>query len=519
MEWPVFIVASLTSLLSQPAVILALGAAPIIYLGGLAIGRLLKTKYGVPLGLIFRVFCLALACYAPLRVIYAVELHVYGPAEVWQTKGLGHFQAALMVLGAAVGLQLLRRFYWQRWFSKRYGAEAPKFLQQVFGFVVFCMAVALVLKVSYGFQVDTLIAGSGIAAVVIGLAMQETLANIVSGIVLQMGKPFRVGDWLILENHRAEVMELNWRSTKLRTNDDVYLDIPNKTVVTHTITNLSYPTKVHANRMRVTFEYSAPPNVVRDVLIRAAAGAPGVLQEPPPKVFLRDFGESAIIYEIKYSLDDERRYNDIEDAIRTNIWYAARRAGLNIPFPIRTVELRRPAHGSQTNAAPGVHLVTTQELFASLDDGQKRRLLEGGRNLRFGRGESIIRQGAEGCSMFIIVHGEVDVIVHVPERDTVVATLRTGEAFGEMCLLTGERRSATVRAKTDCDIWEIERASIQPLLDENKELAEKLSDLLARRKMDTEGILAAQTPPQVVEQKRKEYAAGFRRKLSSLFGI
>ena len=522
MEWTVFIVASLTSLLSHPSVILALGAAPIIYLGGLAIGRFLKRKYEVPLGLIYRVFCLALGCYVPLRVLYAVEFpagHVDDPAQAWQTSGIRHFQAALMVLGAVVGLQLIRRFYWQRWFAKRHGAEAPKLLQQVFGFTVFCVALALVLKLTYGFQVDTFLAGSGIVAVVIGFSMQETLANIVSGIALQMGKPFRVGDWLILDSHRAEVMEMNWRSTKLRTNDDVYLDIPNKAVVTHTITNLSYPTKVHANRIRVSFEYGAPPNVVRDVLIRAAASAPGVLKEPPPKVFLRDFGESAMIYEIKYSLDDERRYNDIEDAIRTNVWYAARRAGVNIPFPIRTVELRRPAHGSKTDASPGHHVVTTLELFAPLDAAQKRRLLEGGRSLRFGRGENIIHQGAEGCSMFIIVHGEVDVIVHAAQRDMVVATLRAGEAFGEMCLLTGEKRTATVRAKTDCDIWEIERASIQPLLDENKELAEGLSDLLARRKMETEGILAAQTPPQVVEQKRKEYAAGFRRKLSSLFGI
>ena len=121
--------------------------------------------------------------------------------------------------------------------------------------------------------------------------------------------------------------------------------------------------------------------------------------------------------------------------------------------------------------------------------------------------------------MFIIVHGEVDVIVNDSQRDTVVATLRAGEAFGEMCLLTGEKRSATVRARSDSDLWKIERTSLQPLLDENRSLAEKFSELLARRKMETEGILAAQTPPQVAEQKRKEYALGFRRKISSLFGI
>ncbi len=519
MEWTVFIVPSLASVMNHPGVIVAFCAAPVIYLGGLAIGRSLKTKFQVPLGLAFQIFCVALACYVPLRVLYAVQDRVDDPANAWQAAGIRHFQAALMVLGVAVGLQMLRRFYWQRWFAKRHGVEAPKLLQEVFGFAVFCASLALVLKLTYGLQVDTFIAGSGIVAVVIGLSMQETLANIVSGIALQVGKPFRVGDWLILDNHRAEVVELNWRSTKLRTNDDVYLDIPNKSVVTHTITNLSYPTKAHANRLRIGFDYATPPNLVRELLVRAAADAPGVLGSPAPKVFLREFGESAMIYEIKYSLDDERRFNDIEDAIRTNIWYAARRAGLAIPFPMRTVELRRPASHAKTDAAPFRSLIASLDLFAPLDESQKHRLLEGGRTLRFGRGEDVIRQGVEGSSMFIIVRGEVDVIVHDSQRDTVVATLRTGEAFGEMCLLTGEKRSATVRARTDCDLWEIERASLQPLLDENKALAEGLSELLAHRKMETEGILAAQTPPQVAEQKRKEYALGFRRKISSLFGI
>ncbi len=518
-----FIVPRLASVMNHPGVVVAFCAVPVIYLGGLALGRVLKNKYGVPLGMSFRIFLAALACYIPMQVIFAVQ-HADGgdpvdPAKSWQAAGIRHFQAALMVLGVVVGLQILRRLYWQRWFAMRHGVEAPKLLQQVFGFGVFCIALALVLKLTYGLQVDTFIAGSGIVAVVIGLSMQETLANIVSGIALQVGKPFRVGDWLILDNHRAEVMELNWRSTKLRTNDDVYLDIPNKSVVMHTITNLSYPTKVHSNRIRIGFDYGTPPNVVRELLARAAAVASGVLETPAPKVFLREFGDSAIVYEIKYGIDDERRFNDIEDAIRTNIWYAARRAGLAIPFPIRTVELRRPSPTTRTEPTPFRNLLTSLELFSPLDEEQKRRLLEGGRTQRFGRGEVIIRQGAEGSSMFIIIHGEVEVIVNDTQRDTVVATLRGGEAFGEMCLLTGEKRSATVRAKTDSDLWEIDRASLQPVLDENRALAEKLSELLARRKMENEGILAAQTTPQVAEQKRKEYVAGFRRTISSLFGI
>ena len=516
------VVPSLASVFNQPAVLVALVAAPFIYLATLAVGRWLKRKHGVPLGLMFQLFCVSFAAYVPLRVLHAVqhpEGHADDSTKVWHDEGIRTFQAMLIVLGVVFALQLLRCFYWQRWFSRKHGAEAPKLLQQVFGFAVFCVSLALVLKFAYGFQVDTFIAGSGIVAVVIGLAMQETLANIVSGIALQFGKPFRVGDWLIVETQRAEVMEMNWRSTKLRTNDDVYLDIPNKTIVSHTITNLSYPTKTHSNRMRVGFEYGVPPNLVRDILRRATVNSPGVLEAPPAKVFLKEFGDSAVIYEIKYSLDDERRFNDIEDAIRTNIWYEARRAGLTIPFPTRTIEIRRPIADSGKAGAALRERLSRQELLAPLDDDQKTRLLERAKILRFGRGEKIIRQDSEGCSMFVIVHGEVEVLLHVNGGDTTVATLHPGEAFGEMCLLTGEKRSATILAKTDCELWEIERAHLQPLIQENKALAERLSELLARRRMQTEGVLAAQTPPQIVEEKRKEYTMGFRKKISALFEI
>ncbi len=508
----------LASAFEKPTALVALGAAPLIYLATLAIGRWLKRKHAVPLGLMFQFLCVALAAYAPLRMLQAEE-HAGGTVTRWHDEGIRGFHAALIILSVIFLLQLFRSFYWQRWFARKHGAEAPKLLQQVFGFAVFCVALTLVMKVAYGFQIDTFIAGSGIVAVVIGFAMQETLANIISGIALQFGKPFRVGDWLIVDLQRAEVIEMNWRSTKLRTNDDYYLDIPNKAIVSHTIVNLSYPTKAHSNRIRIGFEYGVPPNQLRELLQRATANAPGVLAVPPPKVFLKEFGESSIIYEIKYSLDDERRFNDIEDAIRTNVWYEARRAGLAIPFPMRTVELRRPAAHPGKLATDLREQLSRQELLSTLDEAQKNRLLEHAKIIRFGRGERVIRQGSEGCSMFVIIHGEVDVVIHANGTDTIVADLGPNEAFGEMCLLTGEKRSATVVAKTDCELWEIDRARLQPLLQENAALAERLSDLLARRRMMTDGVLAAQTPSQLVEQKRQEYTMGFRKKIRALFEI
>ncbi len=136
-------------------------------------------------------------------------------------------------------------------------------------------------------------------------------------------------------------MEINWRSTRLCTNDNIYLDIPNNEIVRTTIVNLHYPTEVHAMRIRVGVDYNVPPNRVKDALARAASSANGVLANPPVKVFLVDFADHAVTYEIKFYMGNHARINETNDAVRTNVWYELKRQRITIPFPIRTLQLER----------------------------------------------------------------------------------------------------------------------------------------------------------------------------------
>ena len=518
------------ALTQDSQLLVALGAAPLIYFGGLAFGRWLRRRHAVPFGIAYHWLVFLMTVFVPLKVWHMTNYDQENLAGLppplpplkdasWHIGTMRTFESLLIILAILAGLALVRRLFWELYFHRRYGTHAPKLLQQVLGFGIFGTAVLYILHSQHGIKVEAFLAGSGIVAVVIGFAMQETLANIVSGIALQIGKPFKTGDWLIVTEHRAEVIEVNWRSTRLRTNDDVYLDIPNKTIVSTTITNLSFPTKSHANRMRVGFEYGTPPNLVRDLLRRSAEAAPHVLAAPPVKVFLRDFAESSVVYEIKYSIEDDARFNDVEDAIRTNIWYEANRAGLTMPYPHRVLHVSRGASKAVSNAEELRALALKLDLLSPLSEEQREHLLESPHILRFGRGERIIKQGNDGCSMFVVLTGELEVLVSKDGLDMHVATLLPGEAFGEMCMLTGEARTATVVAKNDSLVWEICRAEIQPLLQENAELASRMSELLARRKMETEGILAAQAPPHVAQARTKEYANGVLRKIRSLFEI
>jgi len=500
-----------TALLGESTITVEAIAMPIVFVVAVAFGRLLKRRAGVDLGVSYLLLCIAFALWVPLEIGGADFPERLSTMRVLRT--------ANVLLGTFFILALIRRYYWELWFEKHYKTKAPKFITQLFGLVVFIIAVFVVIGGIYEHSIEGAIFGSTVVVGIIGFAMQDLLGNIISGIALEIGKPFKTGDWLKVEGQHAEVMEVNWRSTRLRTNDNIYLDIPNKSIVGTTITNLTYPTRQHALRLTVGFEYSVPPNFIKDVISQAAREATGVLANPAPKVFLKDFGESAVIYEIKYWIEDESLFNDIVDRIRTNVWYAAQRHGIRIPFPIRTLHIERRGSQNQDAMATARASIRKQPFLQLLDEAQLGKLLAAARFERFGRGEKVIEQGAAGESMFILLSGEAHVHVQSQGSEMRVATLRSGDYCGEMSLLTGEPRSATVVAGTDCEIWEIGKDVLAEILQENEALVKKLSELLAQRRLETEGILASKVGNAEHPAMQKEYTASFLRKLYSFFDL
>src|SRR5947207_9909729 len=284
----------------------------IVFIGtffvAVTIGRFLKRRAGVRLGLFFRLFCLTLAFYAAIAV--------YGVHASWRN----HVGAAVILLSTALVVALVNGYVWDFYYEKKRQTTIPHFLREVVAGIIFLIVLLFVL--SYGYhaeaQLKGVLAGSGVVAIILGFAGQNFLAGIIGGISIQLNRPYKGGDWLQVGERFAEVMEINWRSTRLRTNDGIYLDIPNNEMVSHEIVNLHYPTEVHAMRIRVGVEYKNPPNRVKEALFRAASTAEGVLAEPKTKIFLVDFAESAVIYEIKFYMGNHARINEINDAVRTN---------------------------------------------------------------------------------------------------------------------------------------------------------------------------------------------------------
>src|SRR6266542_4366522 len=486
----------------------------IVFIGtffvALGIFRFLKRRAGVRLGLLFRLFCLMLEFYAAIAVS--------GIHASWRN----HVGAAVILLSTALIVALVNRYVWDLYYEKKRQTTIPHFLREVVGGIIFLIVLLLVL--SYGYhaeaQLKGVLAGSGVVAIILGFAGQNFFAGIIGGVAIQLNRPYKVGDWLQVGERFAQVMEINWRSTRLRTNDAIYLDIPNNEMVSHTIVNLHYPTVVHAMRIRVGVEYKNPPNRVKDALFRAASTAEGVLPEPKVKVFLVDFADSAVIYEIKFYMGNHARINEINDAVRTNVWYALKRQGITIPFPIRTLHLeRRAVQPVQEEREEARAILRDEALFECLSDAQIDSLVQQSQVGHFGRGERLIREGAEGDSMFVLLRGAADVSISKNGTSIPVATLSAGDCFGEMSLLTGERRTATVRAETDCQVMEIGKPVMAELLRASPDCLERLRELLAKRKMKTEGLLKEAMSHSQTARKEREYRDTFLHRLRTFFEL
>lgn len=538
--------------------------APALFVVTMGLGRWLKRRQGVRLGILYFFFCVTFSVFVPLaffghhwmpsarppvgeRQAAPTENARGGERQLGELNGktgvlrnelaraesdgrrtvlrhlefdalLRHMSALVVLLSTFFLMALLQRYFWEHWFERQQKTRPPKFLTQIFNIALFLAALALVASLTYGKDPTAFFFGSTVVVGIIGFAMQDLLGNIIAGIALEVGKPFKAGDWLIFEGQRAEVIEVNWRSTKLRTNDDVYIDLPNKNVASATLTNLTSPTPRHAVHVQIGLDYNVPPNFAKQCLIRATLQVAGVLASPPPRVFLAGYADSAICYDVKFWTENAAAFNELCDAVRTNIWYETQRSGIRIPFPIRTMQIERP---SKTATAPGAAMMALQShpVFQCLEEETIQQLFSHAQWVRFGSSEKIIRQGDEGKSMFILTRGEAHVLVSAQSHERFVATLRAGDCFGEMSLITGEPRLATVIAHSDCELWEIHKHVLGEILHNNKALVEKLGDLLAKRRVETEAILSGLPAQAPLETKRKEYAEGFLNRITSFFEL
>jgi small-conductance mechanosensitive channel/CRP-like cAMP-binding protein len=378
-------------------------------------------------------------------------------------------------------------------FRKRKGYDAPALVRDLFSLVLYATATAFILSYTLNVSFAALLPGSALLGIILGLALQDTLGNLFSGISLHADKPFQVGDVITVGKHTGAVMSITWRAVKIKTFSNHIVLVSNSSIAKESIEVCPQ----NGQNARVVFfaaAYTDSPVKVIHAVREAVREADNVLRYITPVVRIRNLGESGVDYEVKYWLSDYSRYNDTDALVRQRIWYAFRRSGFTFPFPTRTVHMEGAAaqdgDGRDTETLAG--LLSAVDIFSPLTPEELNALASASANHVFAPGETIIRAGDDGDSMFVVGRGGVDVRVDSNGMSRTISRLGEGAFFGEMALFTGEPRTANVVAAEETEVLEIGHDAMRSLFQTNPDLVEALSRAINERRA---GLLASASAP------------------------
>jgi small-conductance mechanosensitive channel/CRP-like cAMP-binding protein len=344
---------------------------------------------------------------------------------------------------------------------------------------------------------DKLLTTSAVGAVVIGFALQDTLGNTFAGLALQIEKPFRVGHWVSVGSYEGMIYEVTWRATKLRTKAGNLVVLPNSFISKEAIINYSEPEAPTRLEVLVGVTYDATPGQVKTVMSAALDAVPLLLKKPAPEIHLVEFASSAVTYRVRFWISDYASDSAALDSVRSAIYYSLRRERIEIPYPIQVEYSRndKPDRDPARDAGLAA-LFGSVDLFAPLTDQQRELLVSASSEVVFGAGQAIVRQDDRGSSMFVICAGSVRV-VEASGRE--LAVIAAPGYVGEMSLLTGQPRSASVYAATECTLLELRAESLRTIALDNPEVLERISTIVAARRADLDRqkaeIAALPAPP------------------------
>ena len=360
---------------------------------------------------------------------------------------------------------------------------APQLLRQIVSIGLYALFFSIVISIVFDRSATGLLASGTIVAAVLALALQDTLGNLFSGIALHLEDAFQVGD-VVRSGELVGIVEgVNWRAARLRTLDNNLVVLPNSVIARERL-EVYRRNRPAGRRFNIRLSYEVEPAEVIAIVGRAIENVPGVSHEFRAHARVGELGEYAMVYEVRYWIDDYHQRESIDAEVRRVIWYALRRNGLRVPFPVRTVQIDRPRQGREahTDSAEVLQRIAAVHLLDPLTDVQKAELASSARKTAFTRGETILRHGDVGSSMFVVHRGEVSIRLVQEQHIEEVARLGEGDVFGEISLLTGEARTADVVATTDVVVLEISKSSLQPLIEGSPELAHELGRRVMERR-------------------------------------
>ena len=362
---------------------------------------------------------------------------------------------------------------------------------------------------SIGFNLASLAVVAGGLGVGIGFGIQDLTTNFVSGLTLLLDRPVKVGDFVELEGLMGIVKKISIRSTIIKTNDDSSVIVPNSNMISNKIVNWSYENPLLCLRLSIEVAENSDPLLVTETLLNIAYAEAGVLYEPNPKVLFVEFGDDCFKFELLVWTDRPTEREVIKSSLNFAIEYNFRQQGIDFPFNDREIYLKNPEvllslfkqkesaieiteSSSKNNSKmlisvegikkrlPLSCLLREVTYFENLTDLELRQLIEVGYRQRLRSQEFLFRENDPGDAFYLILSGSVEVFVEAIDKH--LKNLGTGQFLGELSLMLGIPRTASVRALEETILFAINKEGFQKVLTERPDLSEQIIQEIVKHK-------------------------------------
>lgn len=390
------------------------------------------------------------------------------------------------------------------------------------------VAVLFSLLSRAGIGIGQLITTSAILTAVIGLSMQDTLGNVMAGVALQLEKTIAVGDWVKIDQTVGRITEIRWRHTSIETRNWDTVIVPNTQLIKSQVTVLGRRTSQplqHRQWLYFNVDFRFSPTEVIHAVTEALTAEPieNVSSNPKPNCILFDIKDSFCHYAVRYWLTNLAVDDPTDSRMRTIVYFALKRANVPMSIPAHKLFMTEEseaheAQSHQKDAARRMESLATVDLFDTLSIEERRTLAERLYFAPFTAGETITRQGAEAHWLYILTKGTAEVVVSEGDVKKSVSTLKAGDFFGEMSLMTGAKRSSTVTALEDTHCYRLDKAGFQEIIQRRPEIAAHVSKVMAERLVGLEEA-RTQLAEEIRKKKLQELQGDILSRILKFFGI
>jgi small-conductance mechanosensitive channel/CRP-like cAMP-binding protein len=392
-----------------------------------------------------------------------------------------------------------------------------KLIQDLLAGLIYISAFLAVIAYVFDLPIRGLLATSGVIAIILGLALQSTLSDVFSGIVLNFSRPYRPGDWISIEGGTdGRVIEMNWRATHVLTGKRDLAIVPNSTIAKSKIVNTSSPSGVHGISVTVQFDRKATPAAGVKILEQALLNCRLVLAHPVPWITVKSITGTGTEFEIGFFAEDLAHATDAQNELLDLIYRHVAAAGVDLASIEKPLSWL-PETGTLPNAADcperALNLVV---IFASLTPDERRSLAAKMRQKTIDKGEVLLKPGVVLQSLFIIGTGVLSLTRVVAGSEIELMRLGPGDHFGEVGLLTGAPSTATISALMPTTVYELTKDDLAPVLEARATVAQELGRELARRQAAGQ-LIASPEMGDAVPQNR--VASWFADRLHRLFDL